>query len=57
MSKTNYLQTVTSDLQRTAGPYRCAITGSQLISTTSSAILDKASRLHEQKSSAVLVTI
>ena len=31
MSKTNYLQTVISDLQRTAGPYRCAITGSQLI--------------------------
>ena len=24
MSKTNYLQTVISDLQRTAGPYRCA---------------------------------
>ena len=24
MSKTNYLQTVLSDLQRTAGPYRCA---------------------------------
>jgi hypothetical protein len=27
MSKTNYLQAVISDLQRTAGPYRCAITG------------------------------
>ena len=25
MSKTNYLQAVISDLQRTAGPYRCAI--------------------------------
>jgi hypothetical protein len=24
MSKTNYLQAVISDLQRTAGPYRCA---------------------------------
>jgi hypothetical protein len=24
MSKTNYLQTFISDLQRTAGPYRCA---------------------------------
>jgi hypothetical protein len=27
MSKTNYLQAVISDLQRTAGPYRCAISG------------------------------
>jgi hypothetical protein len=27
MSKTNYLQTFISDLQRTAGPYRCAING------------------------------
>src|SRR4051794_9191252 len=27
MSKTNYLQAVISDLQRTAGPYRCAIFG------------------------------
>ena len=27
MSKTNYLQAVISDLQRTAGPYRCAKTG------------------------------
>ncbi len=27
MSKTNYLQAVISDLQRTAGPYRCATTG------------------------------
>ena len=26
MSKTNYLQAVISDLQRTAGPYRCAKT-------------------------------
>jgi hypothetical protein len=25
MSKTNYLQTFITDLQRTAGPYRCAI--------------------------------
>src|SRR6195256_5725611 len=25
MSKTNYLQAVISDLQRTAGPYRCAM--------------------------------
>jgi hypothetical protein len=25
MSQTNYLQIVISDLQRTAGPYRCAI--------------------------------
>jgi len=28
MSKTNYLQAVKSDLQRTAGPYRCANFGS-----------------------------
>src|SRR6476660_4501309 len=27
MSKTNYLQAVISDLQRTAGPYRCAMCG------------------------------
>jgi hypothetical protein len=27
MSKTNYLQAVISDLQRTAGPYRCASFG------------------------------
>ena len=27
MSKTNYLQAVISDLQRTAGPYRCATSG------------------------------
>jgi hypothetical protein len=27
MSKTNYLQAVISDLQRTAGPYRSARTG------------------------------
>ena len=27
MSKTNYLQAVISDLQRTAGPYRCAMSG------------------------------
>ena len=27
MSKTNYLQAVISDLQRTAGPYRCARSG------------------------------
>jgi hypothetical protein len=27
MSKTNYLQAVISDLQRTAGPYKSAITG------------------------------
>ena len=27
MSKTNYLQAVISDLQRTAGPYRCASSG------------------------------
>ena len=27
MSKTNYLQAVISDLQRTAGPYRCARIG------------------------------
>ena len=27
MSKTNYLQAVISDLQRTAGPYRCANSG------------------------------
>ena len=25
MSKTNYLQAVISDLQRMAGPYRCAM--------------------------------
>lgn len=27
MSKTNYLQAVISDLQRTAGPYKCAMCG------------------------------
>ena len=31
MSKTNYLQAVISDLQRTAGPYRCAKTGQGLL--------------------------
>jgi len=32
MSKTNYLQAVISDLQRTAGPYRCAMCGSKRFS-------------------------
>ena len=47
MSKTNYLQAVISDLQRTAGPYRCAITGREqcskaaLYSITSSASASK----------------
>src|SRR6476659_1956916 len=39
MSKTNYLQAVISDLQRTAGPYRCAITGREL-SQQQSALFD-----------------
>ena len=30
MSQTNYLQIVISDLQRTAGPYRCAMYGRRL---------------------------
>jgi hypothetical protein len=34
MSKTNYLQAVISDLQRTAGPYRCAITGCEQMQQT-----------------------
>ena len=33
MSKTNYLQAVISDLQRTAGPYRCAKTGREADAT------------------------
>src|ERR1700752_3730639 len=32
MSKTNYLQIFISDLQRTAGPYRCAMSGSRYLS-------------------------
>jgi hypothetical protein len=31
MSKTNYLQAVISDLQRTAGPYRCATTSREQV--------------------------
>jgi len=38
MSKTNYLQTVLSDLQRTAGPYRCANTGSDRAATITSSV-------------------
>ena len=37
MSKTNYLQAVISDLQRTAGPYRCAITGRERMQQTTCA--------------------
>ncbi len=33
MSKTNYLQTAISDLQRTAGPYRCAKNRQSVIMT------------------------
>ena len=29
--KTNYLQIIISSLQRTAGPYRCAITGCEQV--------------------------